>query len=704
MQGASVSLHFRLFLVAVAVILAHAGIRISIIEQQARDSAVSFQREQGHLVAKALANSLTNALIANDFATVRNTVDLLYTSDHFDQLLVTDERGRAIADKQLAEMKLGTDVPKWFAANLALPAIPGHHSISAGGVGYGTVTVTLSRNQIMRRAWESTTREAGLAILELLTLVALFWGLLRFGFRPLDQLSATVRRIGSGEFGARMRQNTVPEFRELVGVVNDMAQKLQNSDEERQASEDRVRRLNEELEARVDVRTQELASANEMLAHQALHDGLTDLPNRSLLYDRVQQALLACKRDIHVVALFIMDLDRFKEINDTMGHHSGDLVLKTVAGRLLQAVRATDTAARLGGDEFAVVLPSLPDSESAVQLAKTVLHAVQQPILLGGRTIDVGASLGIALYPAHGEDAATLIQRADMAMYMAKRAHNGYWLYSGQSSTEGRDRLSLHSELRRAIETGQLELYYQPKVDCGTNAVSDAEALLRWNHPRHGLIMPDQFIPLAESTGLIRPLTAWVVKRALSQCREWWDEGLEIHVAVNISAVNLQDPEFPGEVERFIDTCGARPQWLELEITETAVMLDPAVAIEAIKRLHDMGVTLAIDDFGTGYSSMAYLQKLLIAKIKIDRSFVLNMTTNKSDAVIVRSLIGLAHNLGLKVVAEGVETQDTWDELRSLGCDGAQGYFMSRPVPPGEFVRWLTSSSWAGRSAGGGSR
>lgn len=216
--------------------------------------------------------------------------------------------------------------------------------------------------------------------------------------------------------------------------------------------------------------------------------------------------------------------------------------------------------------------------------------------------------------------------------------------------------------------------------------------------------MPDQFIPLAENTGLIRSLTAWVIRRALSQCRKWWEAGLEIRTAVNISAANLQDPEFPGEVERFIDICDALPKWLELEITETAVMLDPAVAIEAIKRLHDMGVTLAIDDFGTGYSSMAYLQKLQISKIKIDRSFVLNMTTNKGDAVIVRSLIGLAHNLGLRVVAEGVETQDTWDELQRLGCDGAQGYLMSRPVPAGEFVRWLTSSSWAGRSAGGGSR
>ncbi len=261
------------------------------------------------------------------------------------------------------------------------------------------------------------------------------------------------------------------------------------------------------------------------------------------------------------------------------------------------------------------------------------------------------------------------------------------------------DRLALQSELRHAIENDQLELFYQPKIDCNSHQVSGVEALVRWRHPRHGLMLPDQFIPLAESTGLIKPLTTWVVLDALRNCCDWHENGFRLTVAVNISAINLQDPLFPGIVANALKETGAKSEWLELEITETAIMLDPALAIDAINRLHGMGVSLSIDDFGTGYSSMAYLQKLLVAKLKIDKSFVLNMTTNANDAVIVRSLIGLAHNLGLSVVAEGVENDEAWEDLKRLGCDSAQGFNMSHPIPKDELLVWLKQSPWGAKDA-----
>ena len=498
---------------------------------------------------------------------------------------------------------------------------------------------------------------------------------------------AGINKTGGGEFDKN-------DLDILTMFASQVAIAIENAIffEERKQAEEALQKLNQELEHRVSARTKELAIANEELTHQALHDALTDIPNRTLLYDRLQQAIHAAKRERQSVALMMMDLDRFKEINDTMGHHSGDLVLQAVAARLRNTLRQHDTVARLGGDEFAIVLPGIGNKDSAIQAAQKILNAVQTPMSLEGRNLDIGVSLGIALYPDQGEESGLLMQRADVAMYAAKRNKSGYAFYDAELDRYSVDRLALQSELRHGIEHDELVLYYQPKIDFHSGRISALEALVRWRHPRHGLMFPDDFIPLAERTGLIKSLTAWVVPEALRQCCAWQRDGLPLTIAVNISASNLHDPHFPEVVATALAATGAVASWLELEITETAIMKEPAVAIDAIGKLNRMGVQLAIDDFGTGYSSMAYLKKLLVAKIKIDKSFVMDMHTNNNDAVIVRSLIGLGHNLGLSVVAEGVESAEVWDQLKALGCDSAQGYSMSHPIPPEQLADWLKQS------------
>lgn len=431
-----------------------------------------------------------------------------------------------------------------------------------------------------------------------------------------------------------------------------------------------------------------------VLEYQALHDSLTDLPNRTLLYDRLQQAILSGHRQNRLLALLLMDLDRFKDVNDTLGHHYGDTLLQQVGQRLRGALRESDTVARLGGDEFAILLSALADVKDVVLVAGKILQALEAPFILEGHILDIGASIGIALFPDHGEYADLLIQRADVAMYLAKEAGGGYAVYSSEQDQNSPRRLALRGELRHAIENGDLFLLYQPKIKLQTSHVIGVEALVRWRHPRLGIIPPDQFITLAEHTGLIKPLTLWVLNAALSQCAQWRQAGLELSVAVNLSARNLQDPQVPDQIRDLLETWKVDPSQLELEITESVIMADPARAMEILTRLSGMGVRLSIDDFGTGYSSLGYLKKLPVDEIKIDKSFVKEMATDGDDTVIVRSIIDLAHNLGLQVIAEGVEDQETWDALVILGSDAAQGYFMSRPIPADELTRWLRDSPW----------
>jgi diguanylate cyclase (GGDEF)-like protein/PAS domain S-box-containing protein len=429
------------------------------------------------------------------------------------------------------------------------------------------------------------------------------------------------------------------------------------------------------------------------LEYQALHDTLTDLPNRTLVLDRLRQAIHAAGRESKPLALLLMDLDHFKDVNDALGHHHGDLLLKLVGPRVLSVLRESDTIARLGGDEFAVLLPAT-DIDGATVTAQKILEALDRPFVVEGFFLEIGASIGIALFPEHGEDVDMLMRRADVAMYSAKQSSSGYAVYISEHDRHSPRRLALMGELRHAIERQEFILYYQPKVDLKTRRTIGVEALIRWKHPQHGLIPPDEFITLAEHTGFIKQLTLWVLSDALRQWRVWNQSGIDLSVAVNLSARNLQDLQMPDQFAELFRTTEMEPRKLELEITESAIMADPSRAMEILTRLRSKNIRFSIDDFGAGYSSLGYLKKLPIDAVKVDKSFVMGMAANADDAVIVRSTIDLAHNLGLKVVAEGVESREILDRLTEMGCDAAQGFYLSRPIPAEEMTRWLSESPW----------
>jgi len=430
------------------------------------------------------------------------------------------------------------------------------------------------------------------------------------------------------------------------------------------------------------------------LAAQAMYDPLTGLANRSLLHDRLEHEIERSRRARTSFGVVLMDLDRFKEVNDTLGHDVGDELLREVGRRLKETVRAQDTVARLGGDEYVVLVHGLtPDGVPAI--SNKLLAALDKPFHWQNQSIDIGASLGVSLYPSQCSDASGLLRCADIAMYVAKRSGKGYAVYAPEQAHTSRSDLSLKSELREAIQSDQLSLHYQPQIDHRSRCVIGVEALVRWNHPLRGFLAPDQFIPLAEDAGLIGPLTHWVLRTALKQLKTLHRQGHALTMAVNLSARNLHDMELPASILALLAESGVAPKNLILEITESAVMANPSDGLTILTELDRMGVTLAIDDFGTGYSSLAYLKRLPVDELKIDKSFVTDMEENDNDAVIVRSTIDLAHNLGLKVTAEGVETQAAWDTLEILGCDCSQGYFMGRPMPADKLGAWLQESAWS---------
>jgi diguanylate cyclase (GGDEF)-like protein len=425
--------------------------------------------------------------------------------------------------------------------------------------------------------------------------------------------------------------------------------------------------------------------------HDATHDQLTDLPNRVLLRDRLDQAIHAGLREKgKKLALFLLDLDRFKEVNDTLGHHNGDRLLKHVALRLKGTVsRSSDTLARLGGDEFAIFLPSISTNDDVIIVLKKIQKAFTSPFVLEGLKIDVQASIGITIFPDHGRDVDTIMQRADVAMYAAKQGHLGYAIYSTDLDKHNPRRLTLMGEMRQAIENNELRLHFQPKIDLKTNSVIGVEALVRWQHPQHGFMQPDEFIPLAERTGLINQLSLWVLRHAIDQIINWHNNDINLSVAINISPSTLLDPEFPDVVTGALTSCNLAPQYITLEITEGSIIRDPERAMEILTRLADLGIRISIDDFGTGYSSLAYLKRMPASEVKIDKSFVLEMLTNENDAVIVQATIDLAHNLGMKVVAEGVENKEIGTRLKELGCDILQGYHFSKPLAAEDFQAWF---------------
>ena len=434
--------------------------------------------------------------------------------------------------------------------------------------------------------------------------------------------------------------------------------------------------------------TARLRGQVEQIEQLALYDALTGLANRRLFQDRAEQARLAALRDGGGFSLMLLDLDRFKEINDTLGHQAGDAVLEELARRLRGVGRATDTVARLGGDEFALVLLGARDGASALFVADRIRRALDEPIELDGLSLELETSIGIAVFPEHGDDIESLLRHADIALYASKEAHAPV-VYAAKHNQHSAAQLGLVGETRRAIDNGEMIVHFQPQVDLATGATPRVEALVRWEHPERGLLLPDDFIPIARQSALIRPITRFVLDAALRQCREWQDAGIDIAVAVNLAGRDLADSRLEEDVSDALRRWKLDPQMLELEIPESAVMNDADQVHKMLTRLSRRGVRIAVDDFGSGYASFGHLKQLPVDVLKIDRSFVQNLGTNDEDDAIVRSAIDLAHNLDLLVVAEGVENGESLGRLAVLGCDLAQGFSLSHPVPADELTAWL---------------
>lgn len=444
------------------------------------------------------------------------------------------------------------------------------------------------------------------------------------------------------------------------------------------------------------------AEAEARRSRQLLYDTLTGLPNRALFFDRLDQSLALARRQRQPLSVMVMDLNRFREVNATLGHPVGDQLLQAVAGKITSSARKSDTIARLGGDEFALLLTTGGTYAGTISAAEKILESIQAPIIIQNQQLAVSTSIGISFYPEHGEDSATLMRHADIAMYAAKRNATGFSVYAGEAANrvdaDHVFQLSLSGDLRRAIQEDQLELMFQPKIGFDPIKICGVEALVRWNHPQHGMVTPDNFIPLAEQTGVIEPLTIWVLNAALREYSRWRDEGIEIPVAVNLSPVTLHDRNFSRDVEKILEIWDVPSEALSFEITESAIMSDVARATETVNRLHAIGVGISIDDFGTGYTSLSYISKLPVREIKVDKSFVMGMRETADDAVIVRSIVELGHNLSLSVVAEGIEDTETWDLLGALKCDVAQGFLMSRPLPSDAVFAWVYGSEWSGHA------
>ncbi len=474
--------------------------------------------------------------------------------------------------------------------------------------------------------------------------------------RPLSALASAATRMEAGDYSIAVASGR----RDEIGVLAHSLDKMRTG----------------------------IADREREILRLAYRDTLTGLPNRALFNERLQQAIAQAQQSGKEIVILMMDLDRFKYVNDTLGHGVGDHVLRAVAERLNSVLDQNDTMARLGGDEFAVLLNNR-ELKHATQVAQTIVSVLEQPIIYEEQPLDVGTSIGIARFPEHGSDASILLRNADIAMYVAKRNKTGYATYDPEYDTHQQEHLSLLGELRRAVEQNELKLFYQPKVSLSNSNVTAVEALLRWEHPQRGVVSPGEFIPFAEQTGYIKILTRWVLAEALRQCGAWLRAGMPLRISVNISARDLMNRELPEQISELMTRHQVPADLVCLEITESGFMEDPAHAQKVLQRLAALGIHLSIDDYGTGYSSLSYIVQLPVDELKIDRSFVMRMATDQQTSTIVRSTIELGHSLGLKVVAEGVEDEAGMKMLQELGCDQAQGYFISRPISAIQLEAWL---------------
>ncbi|RZI86677.1 MAG: EAL domain-containing protein [Rubrivivax sp.] len=549
----------------------------------------------------------------------------------------------------------------------------GHQLILPGSPGQPPVTALLMRS--VDQALEPYVE------LKLTLLLLSAVGVAVFGFgsyvtarritTPLRILSNSARRLERGDYGAEVKMASRDEIGELAQSFETMRQAIQTREGE-------IRRL-------------------------AYQDALTDLPNREQFRHDLRQAIVRAREESTPCSVLLLDMDRFKHVNDVLGHRFGDRLLRSVAERLTSEVLGErDVLARLGGDEFAILLQGT-SAQQAYPVSQRILRAFERPITLDDHTVDLSAGIGIASAPDHGLEADTLLSRAEVAMYAAKQQQAGTVTYHPGLDSTSEESLTLLSELRYAVDHQQLRLYLQPKISLHTGQCIGAEALMRWEHPTRGIVPPMRFIPFAEQTGFVRVLTAWIIEQAAIVSKQLSDAGMPMKIAINLSTRDLMDQELPAKLDKLLGQHGVNPSMLVMEITESAIMDDPQRALVTLNKLHAMGLKLSIDDFGTGYSSLAYLKRLPVDELKIDKSFVMNMESDLQDAKIVRSTVDLAHNLGLTVVAEGVENAKSWKLLAGLSCDEAQGFLISRPMPCEQFANWArewtppdTTHEWLG--------
>jgi len=610
-------------------------------------------------------------LIDIAFAEQKATLSQLLADAHavedavvVERLIATRGRFEAAFQHTVEEVELDLAAARPIMIKETLPAL--HDMLDAldalVAVKSAQANATISSIRMQQaRSREYVLELSGLAVVA--ALLCAVW-ITRSITRPLALTVALAREIADGKLDSPMPAAGRDEVGRLITALGEMRDSLA------------------QREARI--------------VDLAFRDPLTGLANRTLFNDRLDQAVGVATRTGHAMSVLLIDLDRFKDVNDVLGHPVGDELLNQVAGRLTRELRrTTDTVARIGGDEFAVLLPA-QGREGAALLARQLLAALDTPVTIEGQTVDVSGSIGIATFPEDGGNTTELMAHADSAMYVAKETNSGYAAFTPKMARTGEHGLSLLSDLRRAIDENQFYLQYQPKISLADRSCLSAEVLIRWRHPTRGFVPPDQFIPFAEQTGCIKSITRWVLARGLAQLATWRASGLEMSLNINVSTRDLLQQDLPAIVRDQLLAEGVAARYLCLEVTESTIMeQDPTHALASLQALHEMGVQLSIDDFGTGYSSLAYLKKLPVQELKIDRSFVMNLDLDDNDLNIVRSTIGMAHHMGLKVVAEGVETESVAAKLKSLGCDGAQGYLYSRPLGADDFLAWAVASQLA---------
>jgi diguanylate cyclase (GGDEF)-like protein len=696
----------KLNLLAIGLIVATAlGVAAFLIGQQVRDET-SRLRTQGLALAAMLAEVANEAITSADMSNVISVLDGLASDRDVAYVAVLDAQGRPLLTRSYTDSAVpaGALAPPTAGAtvNVTEPtgadrrqleiSVPvsraprsGNHADAATRPSVGYIRLGMSFDQAWTRIRANLIGALTVvaALLIVAVVVTLLWT--RRLVAPMRHLMRAARAVGSGKLDVYVPTKSSDELGLLTHTFNHMTQRLAESQAE-------VATYQRTLEDKVTQRTKELEIATAQAYKLAQHDILTGLPNRALLNQRLRQIVAQAARDGHQVACLFLDFDHFKRINDTLGHDAGDQLLQAVAQRLTSAVRESDTVARLGGDEFVLILPGLDPQHAAFEVM-TVLTRVRESFLAPFRLVDqtptLTCSIGVSVYPVDATDPNGLIKQADTAMYAAKEAgRNAYRFYTADMNARVQARLQLETDMRRGLMDDEFFLVYQPQIDMDSGRALGVEALLRWRDPERGVIGPAEFIPIAEESGMIQALGARVLRDACRQLMTWHRQNMMLRLSVNLSVQQLQHDNWLSVVEDALRASGLPSRYLDLEITESVIITHPERAVATLEKLKQMGVSITIDDFGTGYSSLSYLTRLPIQGIKIDQRFVHGLEQNRSDAAIAQAIIALSHSIGLRVIAEGIETVAQFEFLKSHGCEEAQGYLISRPLEAPELRSW----------------